>query len=293
MHAFRLSRFMTRVAKHLPYNKRQAYPGIMNNIFKKTFGIQFFTEREAWSVFRLAAIGEAVGWTLLISGILIARYATPGNNDAVLIAGQLHGTLFLIYLAAVVAVCGSLRWSPHFTLLAGLVSVPPYGTLIFEQWLAHRRRQEALKSHRQVTVRAIIVNRGKLLAVQPKEDVFWCLPGGSLLPGESVEQALLRTVAEQTGIMPKLDHLQYVFQYQHRKTPRLELFFGVSNAKDYDSIGMQWAKQKHPEIDEITFVKPTNSDLLPTFLQTEPLSNNTAKKVRFIQEEGQAPYRFV
>lgn len=105
-----------------------------------------FSENEAWGVFRLAALAEAVGWTLLISGILIGRYLTPGNDIAVQFAGHLHGTLFLIYATAAIVLAPSQGWSLKRTLVAGLASVPPYGSLIFEQWAAHKRRRETLKT---------------------------------------------------------------------------------------------------------------------------------------------------
>jgi len=141
------------------YSKRVAYA-------------QFFTDHEAWNLFRLAAFGEAFGWTLLISSIVFKHYVTPGNNIPIDIAGQIHGTLFLIYIAAVVVLHPSLRWTPRRTLIAGLLSMPPYGTLAFEQWEARRRRAETFKGYRRLVVRGMIVHGNKLLAMQPKENGF-------------------------------------------------------------------------------------------------------------------------
>jgi len=115
----------------------------------KVKGARYFTDAEAWNIFRLAAFGEAFGWTLLISGILYKYYVTPGNNVPVEIVGQIHGTLFILYIAAVVVMHPSLRWSPRQTIIAGLMSVPPYGTLAFEKWTAHKRQHEAMRSYRQ------------------------------------------------------------------------------------------------------------------------------------------------
>lgn len=95
----------------------------------------------------MAAIGEAGGWTLLIIGILCKRFLTPGNNLPVLLAGQVHGMLFLIYLAAAAGLYPSLRWSRWRAILAILASVPPYGSLVFEQWAARQRRQTNLKNY--------------------------------------------------------------------------------------------------------------------------------------------------
>lgn len=104
-----------------------------------------FTDGEAWVLFKAAAIGEAIGWSLLIFGILFERYFAPGNDFSIPLTGSIHGTLFLIYIAATVVLGPSQGWNLKKIILAGIASVPPYGTLVFEQWAAHRRRSEGLK----------------------------------------------------------------------------------------------------------------------------------------------------
>lgn len=91
-----------------------------------------FTGQEAWFLFKLAAWGEAIGWTLLISGIICGKIIH--NNIPVLITGQFHGILFLIYITASITLAPSLGWTLKRTLTAGLCSVPPYGSLVFELW---------------------------------------------------------------------------------------------------------------------------------------------------------------
>jgi integral membrane protein len=107
-----------------------------------------FTEEEAWLFFRLAAVAEACGWTLLISGILIGKYITPHNNTAVLLAGQTHGMLFLGYCVASLGLYPSLGWSRWKGIAALIFSVPPYGTLVFERWAALKRRNAGFKTYR-------------------------------------------------------------------------------------------------------------------------------------------------
>lgn len=93
----------------------------------------------------MAALAEAAGWTILIIGILFEKYIVPGNVVSVPLAGSVHGTLFLIYIAAVVVLSPSQDWSLRQTSIAGIASVPPYGSLVFEQWVAHDRRKLNLK----------------------------------------------------------------------------------------------------------------------------------------------------
>src|ERR1700761_2919701 len=90
-----------------------------------------FTDAEAWMLFRIAAFAEAIGWKLLIAGILISHYLTPGNNDAVFIAGNIHGTIYLCYFLAPLVLYPSLGWSRLQAVSAVIAGVPPYGSLLF------------------------------------------------------------------------------------------------------------------------------------------------------------------
>ena len=98
-------------------------------------------------LFRIAAYGEVLGWTLLISGILIEKLT--GSHTYVFIGGRVHGMLFFGYLAACVVLYPSLSWSRWRALFALAFSVPPYGTLVYEQWAVHKRRAHGFKTYRQ------------------------------------------------------------------------------------------------------------------------------------------------
>ncbi len=117
------------------------------NLFQRFEAARPFTESESWLLFRIAAIAEACGWTLLLTGIVIGKYITPGNDTAVLIAGQTHGMLFLGYLMAALGLYPSLGWSRWKGLFALAFSIPPYGTLVFEQWAARKRRNAGFKTY--------------------------------------------------------------------------------------------------------------------------------------------------
>jgi integral membrane protein len=260
----------------------------VSNILQKIEGIQPFSETEAWNLFRLMAISEAVGWSLLISGILFKHFVTPANNTPVLVAGQIHGTIFLAYIVAVVFTYTSLRWSRKRTLIAGLASIPPYGTLVFEQWAAYKRRGEALKSYRQITVRAIIIDKNKVLFVQPADSGFWLLPGGKAGPKETAEEALKRLTKAHTGIPPLIDRLVYILQYRSKSVEHLEMFFSLSNRSDYNEKKLKSWLKTLKNIDEISYLNPAgNEAILPEFLRSEPLANiakNPSKSVKFLQK---------
>lgn len=219
---------------------------------------QFFDDREAWLIFRLAAFGEAIGWTLLITGIAYKHFGLPNGPDVLTVLGQTHGTLFFGYAAAVLAVASSLRWSKLEFLVAAAVSVPPYGTLVYEKFLAHRRKQIAAKAHRELVVRACIRHGSSVLLVQPKRGTFWCLPGGQVQPAEQPEQALQRLLRDQLGIKTKSNKLLFTHDYMHHGQPRLELFYDVTGLKNSKNIVLTAAGKR--EYDEIAVVNPSTVD---------------------------------
>jgi len=116
----------------------------MLTMLKKSYagyiGFKPFTDAEAWMLFKLAAFGEAIGWTLLIIGVLMRRLPVSWNEMPVQYAGHIHGILFLLYIVAVLVLSPSLGWSWYRTLIAGACSVPPYGSLAYEQWSEYRRK---------------------------------------------------------------------------------------------------------------------------------------------------------
>ncbi len=99
------------------------------------------SEPKAWALYKVAAISEAIGWTLLIGGIIIRHYGWPGSKIAVPIAGQIHGIVYLVYFAVAITTYTSLRWSRKKFLVAIIAGVPPYGSIIFEQWADRVRRK--------------------------------------------------------------------------------------------------------------------------------------------------------
>ncbi len=129
---------------------------VCKRVIQKFESLRPFTEEEAWLLFRLGAYAEALGWTMLISGIAIERYITPGNDTAVLIAGQTHGMLFFGYLVAALGLYPSLGWSRWRGLMALAASVPPFGTLVFEVWVSQQRHNAGFKSYRHYMVYTVL-----------------------------------------------------------------------------------------------------------------------------------------
>ena len=99
---------------------------------------------------------------LLIIGIACKQLPVTWNLIPVGIAGVIHGVLFLVYCVAVVALAPSLGWGWFKTIVAGLFSVPPYGTLVFEQYAARQRDWTDMKHlHRTVRYQSVVTDSAK------------------------------------------------------------------------------------------------------------------------------------
>lgn len=124
-----------------------------------------FRDHEAWYLFRIAAIAEAVGWTALIIGIVCSHLPVTWHDIPVAIAGRIHGMLFIAYVMAALAFGSSLGWSIMKTIIAVCFSAPPYGSIVFEQW-EHRRRQtaQARRIHHLACYRFLLTNGSTMQA---------------------------------------------------------------------------------------------------------------------------------
>jgi integral membrane protein len=91
------------------------------------------------TVFKVVAVAEALSWAGLLVGMYLKHVA--GSTEAgVHLFGPLHGGIFLAYVALVLLLARSLRWSPWVVALGLASSVPPFATLVFETWTSRTGR---------------------------------------------------------------------------------------------------------------------------------------------------------
>lgn len=129
-----------------------------------------------------------------------------------------------------------------------------------------------------------MLHDGKLLCVRLKpykdhlkrDNSYWCLPGGGLDEGEALIPGVEREMFEETGIRPVVGSLLYVQQFTHGEKDYLEFFFHITNSKDYVNIDLSKTTHGLEEIEEIGFIKPTASHILPEFLKTEAIAEHAA-----------------
>ncbi len=122
-----------------------------------------------------------------------------------------------------------------------------------------------------IATRGVIIHEGKLLVVKHKADrSFWCLPGGRMEAGETLEKAMERELIEETGVRPEVGKLLFIQQFIEVDRPGLGFFFYIKNAKDYVEFNKEKASHGF-EIYEFKFVVPDDPDytILPTYLKNE------------------------
>ena len=102
----------------------------------------WFTDKEAWGIFRFFAILEAVGWTLLILSIVYRRLGLPEADSVVSFAGHLHGLGFVLYFLVAVLTARSMGWGIRMIAIAVIAGMPPYGSIVFEQVMARYRKKQ-------------------------------------------------------------------------------------------------------------------------------------------------------
>ena len=96
---------------------------------------------------RLRIIGLIEG----ISAVLLfcvampwKRLDAPTGAPVQYAVGMAHGILWMLYVIALVNTWRARRWGLGRVFIAGAVSIPPFGTLIFDRWL--KREQDAANS---------------------------------------------------------------------------------------------------------------------------------------------------
>lgn len=89
------------------------------------------------SLYRAAAIAEAITWSLLLIG-MFGKYVTRTTDLGVSIGGALHGFAFLVFCVATIVVAVDQRWSATRVLFGLAAAIPPLATVPFERWAVRR-----------------------------------------------------------------------------------------------------------------------------------------------------------
>jgi len=217
------------------------------NLIERFESYRTFTTNEAWGIFKVTALAEAVGWTMLITGLAINHFNLPGSTIAVPIAGQIHGTIFIVYFMALIFIYPSLRWSKSKTTLAFAAGVIPYGTLIFELVANKQRKDQIIKCDHAYLV---VKKNNRILVAQPSHGIDWVLPGIDVLKNQTTKASISSLLNETFNIKAEC-----LFMYSIKNNVGTKDYYYSTRSNMFNSINLVTAAKKDPLIDEYAFIK--------------------------------------
>jgi len=140
---------------------------------------------------------------------------------------------------------------------------------------------------RKITTRGVVLHDGKLLAVKLKQykgalpgaGGYWCIPGGKLDAGESLEDGVRREMLEETGVPAEVGNLLYVQQFSANGWEYLEFFYHITNSQDYLDIDLGKSSHGDEEIAEIAFIDPKEHTVKPVFFTQEDLQADAKRGI--------------
>ena len=207
-----------------------------------------FTPKEAWKLFKIVANLEAIGWSILISGILVSHYCPALKVYALPIAGQIHGTIFVGYFILLFSLYPSLKWNRTNFLFGAIAGIVPYGSVVFEILMARSK----IYLNNVVSVSVLIRQGAKVLAVQPSKGIGWQFPSVELDNKKIARLSLTRTINNWFGV-----DVSDISIYMTKP-----LIYKVKLSKIIDASVLLAAKDHIPFIDELALVsKPEAPDL--------------------------------
>lgn len=135
-------------------------------------------------------------------------------------------------------------------------------------------------------VRGVIVKDGKIYLCRLARTGFYCLPGGTLEPGETRREGLRREIVEELGAEPVIGDLVYTQEFGRSSgLTTYDFWYAIENADDY--VDVDPSKCTHGfEHDEIGFYDPAEiaGQFKPANLP-ELLAQWTSGGFRFIQPQ--------
>ena len=90
-------------------------------------------------------------------------------------------------------------------------------------------------------VRGVILHEGKVYLCQwsPDKAGFYCLPGGTLEPGENRKEWLRREFIEELGIEPVIGNLIYTQEFiREDGTTTFDFWYEIKNWADYLNVDL-------------------------------------------------------
>lgn len=88
-------------------------------------------------------------------------------------------------------------------------------------------------------VRGVIILDEKIFLARHAKAGFYCLPGGTLEPGETRLEGLHREIIEELGVEPEIGDLIYTQELQRSEwITTIDFWYEIKNPKDFTDIDL-------------------------------------------------------
>jgi ADP-ribose pyrophosphatase YjhB (NUDIX family) len=144
--------------------------------------------------------------------------------------------------------------------------------------LLHTYRQNAFSLSAMPSTEAVVLDKGRILLVQRKDDGLWALPGGITDPGETLAESAKRELWEETGVRGRIRQLLGLFDSRlWQSDKRIHFYHALFLIEAEDPV-----PRPSPEVFDAAYFEETS---LP------PLSSGHHLRVPFVfrQLRGEAP----
>lgn len=110
----------------------------LREMYDKT---HWFTDKEAWGVYRFAAYVEAGFWAFFILTMIYGALELPQKESVVMYGRSIWGTAYGVYVIFVLISVRSMEWRFEKTAAAVLAGIPPFGSLLFVRAVKKQRQK--------------------------------------------------------------------------------------------------------------------------------------------------------
>lgn len=102
-------------------------------------------------------------------------------------------------------------------------------------------------------VRGVMVKDGKIFLCKLARAGFYCLPGGTLEPGETRLEGLRREIIEELGVEPKIGVMVYSQEFTRSNgLTTYDFWYAIENVGDFENVDISKASHGF-EHDEVGF----------------------------------------
>ena len=100
----------------------------------------------------------------------------------------------------------------------------------------------------KIRVTSVLIESGRILLLGQKVTGTrsWSLPGGTLEPGESIEECCVREMWEETGLKIRLERLLYICDRFHHGRQVVHLTFAVKKTGGQLTLGREPESDANP-----------------------------------------------